>query len=543
MTTSAIEKNTPLELIKSSLTWGTALFIINAFLQSVYAIQVCPYVENLSEIEVVTANLIITFFTIALRYFILSNYFKSHSFKPTSRKLILLDTVFVLTGGMIWAIYNSLIHGFPIESGLKVLTGFASTGMLTGILLYTIRKVRLFKHTDESSNLPNEQYTSISKDLLTFAVVIIILVLTNGIFLVVKDLRWMITLEESQLIWATKSVIIEVVFVAIAYSFYIILIASFYSKYLKLQLHNQTNVLDSVSKGILTNTAKILGNDEFTIVAQHTNKMIQQLQVHSEISQSIAYTKNLQNALLPSQLHLKKNFEDIFVLYKPRDVVSGDFYWTEKVGDIVLLAVADSTGHGIPGAMVSIVCINALNRSVREHQLTSPEKILDKAQELIVESFKCDDSIVRDGMDISLVALNLKTFNIEWSGAYNPLWVISDKPNPLAHSSIEFSNSNALNILNADRHSVGYCEKNLSFTKHNMQLKKGDQIYLFTDGYADQFGGKKGKKLKIKKLREIIDSIHHLSKKEQHKYLETTYDSWKGNLDQVDDICIIGITL
>lgn len=543
MTESAIEKNRPAELLKSSLTWGTAIFIINAFLQSIYAIQVCPYVEKLSNIEVVTANLIITFLTITLRYFILNNYFKSHLFKPTSRKLILLDTAFVLTGGILWAIYNGLIHEFPIESGLKILTGFASTGMLTGILLYTIRKVRLFKRTAESPNLPTEQYTSISKDLLTFAVVIIVLVLVNGIFLVVKDLRWMITLEESQLVWATKSVIIEVVFVAIAYSFYIILIASFYSKYLKLQLHNQTNVLDAVSKGILTNSAKILGNDEFTIVAQHTNKMIQQLQVHSEISQSIAYTKNLQNALLPSQLLLKKSFADLFVLYKPRDVVSGDFYWTEKVGDTILLAVADSTGHGIPGAMVSIVCINALNRSVREHHLTSPEKILDKAQELIVESFKCDHSIVRDGMDVSLVALNLKTLSIEWSGAYNPLWVITDTPNPHAHTNIEFSKSNTLSILNADRHSVGYCEKNLSFTKYHMQLKKGDQIYLFTDGYADQFGGKKGKKLKVKKFKEIIASIHNLSKKEQHEYLETTYNSWKGNLDQVDDICIIGVTL
>ncbi|MFT5668806.1 MAG: hypothetical protein ACI9DK_003011 [Vicingaceae bacterium] len=543
MTELTTKKNKAVELIRSNLAWVIGIFIINAFFQSIYAIQVCPYVEKLPVSEVIGANLIIAFVLILVRHFTINTYFKSSSHNITSRKLIILDTVFILSGGVSWGIYNSLFHQFPIESAIKVLTGFASTGVLTGLLLFTIRQVNLFQTEKQETEVRSEKYAPISKDLLIFAVTIIILVLINGIFLIIKDLRWMITLEESQFMWATKSIIMEVVFVALAYSFYIVLIASFYSRYLKLQLHNQTNVLDAVSKGILTDTAKTFGNDEFTIVAQHTNKMIQQLQEHSEISQSIVYTKNLQDALLPSEVVLKKSFSDLFILFKPRDVVSGDFYWTEKVGDIVLLAVADSTGHGVPGAMVSIVCINALNRSVREHQLTSPEKILSKTRELIGESFKCGETIVRDGMDISLLALNVKTLSIEWSGAYNPLWIIADRPIPLAHSQTSFSKSNTLNILNADRQSVGYCEKNLAFTKHHLQLKKGDQIYLFTDGYADQFGGDKGKKLKAKKLKEIIASIHNLNKKEQYEHLEMIYADWKGNLEQVDDICIIGLTL
>lgn len=247
-----------------------------------------------------------------------------------------------------------------------------------------------------------------------------------------------------------------------------------------------------------------------------------------EITDSINYARTIQEAILPSDKFFKECQINHFVFYKPKDIVAGDFYWLERKGDLVFMAVADCTGHGVPGAMGSVVCSNALNRSLLEFGITDPGKILDKTRELIVETFSKSEKDVKDGMDISLLSINLKNFEIKWAGANNSLWFIKQG------ESYE---------VKADKQAIGKTDNPKPFNTHVIQLQKGDLLYLFTDGFADQFGGEKGKKFKYKPLRELLISNAHLSLPEQERILEKRFESWQGNLEQVDDVCVAGIRL
>jgi serine phosphatase RsbU (regulator of sigma subunit) len=247
---------------------------------------------------------------------------------------------------------------------------------------------------------------------------------------------------------------------------------------------------------------------------------------NKEVLDSITYAKRLQDAILPPLSIIKKYLPDSFLLYKPKDIVAGDFYWLERAGDNILIAACDCTGHGVPGAMVSVVCSNALNRTVKEFKITEPGKILDKVKELVLETFEKSESDVQDGMDISLCCLNTKTKEIQWSGANNPLWYIQD---------------NELKEVAPDKQPIGKFNLAKPFNTASLKLKKGDTLYLFTDGYADQFGGPKGKKFKYKQLSEKLKAISEKPMEEQKEMLDETIESWKGSLEQVDDILIIGI--
>jgi serine phosphatase RsbU (regulator of sigma subunit) len=247
---------------------------------------------------------------------------------------------------------------------------------------------------------------------------------------------------------------------------------------------------------------------------------------NKEILDSITYAKRLQDAILPPLNLVKQYLPESFVLYKPKDIVAGDFYWMERAGDNILIAAADCTGHGVPGALVSVVCSNALNRTVKEFKITQPGKILDKVRELVLETFEKSESNVQDGMDISLCCINTKTNEVQWSGAYNSLWYI---------------HNGAINEVNADKQPIGKHDKPLPFNTHNINLQKGDTMYLFTDGYADQFGGPKGKKFKYKALQEKLLAFSQQAMSEQRQMLDKAIEDWKGNLEQVDDILIIGV--
>ncbi|MCX6297391.1 MAG: SpoIIE family protein phosphatase, partial [Bacteroidetes bacterium] len=243
----------------------------------------------------------------------------------------------------------------------------------------------------------------------------------------------------------------------------------------------------------------------------------------------ISYAKRLQEAILPPQKLIKQFLPNSFFFYKPKDIVAGDFYWleTDKLNsDLLLFAAADCTGHGVPGAMVSVVCSNALNRTVNEFGITEPGKILDKVSELVIETFEKSESEVNDGMDISLCALDKKSKLLKWSGANNPLWIIREK------GLIEYKPT---------KQAIGKVDTPVPFITHTIQLQENDVIYAFTDGYADQFGGEKGKKFKLSSLQKLILSISHLPMNEQYKAVEETLKNWQGNIDQVDDILIIGI--
>ncbi|MBK7668487.1 MAG: tetratricopeptide repeat protein [Sphingobacteriaceae bacterium] len=246
-----------------------------------------------------------------------------------------------------------------------------------------------------------------------------------------------------------------------------------------------------------------------------------------EILSSISYAKRLQEAILPPMSQITENLAQSFILYKPKDIVAGDFYWIEVVSkDYILIAAADCTGHGVPGALVSVVCSNALNRTVKEFEITDPGKILDKTRELVVETFERSETEVKDGMDISLCLLNKKTNEIDWAGANNPLWIVREG------KIIEFK---------PNKQAIGKVDKPLLYQTHKVKLQKDDNIYIFTDGYADQFGGPNGKKFKYHQLVELMITISAMPIAEQKIKLETEFHNWKGNLEQVDDVCVIGI--
>lgn len=248
----------------------------------------------------------------------------------------------------------------------------------------------------------------------------------------------------------------------------------------------------------------------------------------SEIQDSINYAKRIQSAILPSDRIVKESLADSFILYKPKDIVAGDFYWLEKSSDQILIAACDCTGHGVPGAMVSVICNNALNRSVREFGLKEPGKILDKTRDIVISEFEKSEDEVKDGMDISLCALSVSTRTLNWSGANNPLWI-------LRKDSVEIEE------IKADKQPIGKYAAAKSFTTHQKNLEKGDLIYLITDGYQDQFGGDKGKKFKAAELKNLLISISNETMENQKKKIDEAFENWKGKLEQIDDVCIIGI--
>ncbi|MBD3635890.1 MAG: tetratricopeptide repeat protein [Crocinitomicaceae bacterium] len=250
---------------------------------------------------------------------------------------------------------------------------------------------------------------------------------------------------------------------------------------------------------------------------------------HKEISDSISYAKRIQEAILPSSDTLNKFLKKGFVFYEPKDVVSGDFYWLVQKGDNTLVAAADCTGHGVPGAMVSVVCHNALNRAVREFDITEPARILDKTREIVIETFAETQRNVKDGMDISLCSWNIKTNELQWAGANNPLYIIR-KNNP-----------EVVEITLPDKQPIGTFEKASSFTNHHLQIHSGDKFFLFTDGYMDQFGGPDGKKFKYSRFRELLLKHYKENPDTLGEIIRNEFFTWKGDLEQLDDICVIGV--
>ena len=270
------------------------------------------------------------------------------------------------------------------------------------------------------------------------------------------------------------------------------------------------------------------------------SKTIVELQNHEleeknhEIIQSITYAKRLQEAILPQNSFIDKYLNDYFILYMPKDIVAGDFYWFESYElngqKLLFYAAADCTGHGVPGAMVSVVCSSALNRALLEFNITDTGKILDKVREMVIETFQKSKEEVKDGMDISLCCLNLEARELFWSGANNPLWVIRNK-------------TAALEAFKPDKQPIGKSENPTPFYTNHILLEKGDCIYIFTDGYQDQFGGEKGKKFMAAKMKEMFINNYKNSMSSQKEIAFTAIQNWKGELEQVDDICVWGVKI
>jgi serine phosphatase RsbU (regulator of sigma subunit) len=264
-------------------------------------------------------------------------------------------------------------------------------------------------------------------------------------------------------------------------------------------------------------------------------------QVNKEITDSINYAQRIQQAILPSAQVLNETLKNGFVLFRPKDVVSGDFYWLEKTATTIYFAAADCTGHGVPGAMVSVVCSNALSKALLEEGKTKTNELLDKTRELVIKQFGAENITdlqrIQDGMDISLCAYFPTENRMEWSGANNPLWIVR-KNDTGGFDLIEFK---------PDKQPVASYAVMEPFSAHHIQLYSQDTVYIFTDGYQDQFGGsehkKGGKKFKVSRLKELIISIQHMTMDEQHHYFERVLEEWRGDIEQIDDICIIGVRI
>jgi len=249
---------------------------------------------------------------------------------------------------------------------------------------------------------------------------------------------------------------------------------------------------------------------------------------NKEVTDSINYAERIQKAILPSHRLIESYLPKSFVVYLPKDIVSGDFYWVEKKGNKVFFAVADCTGHGVPGAMMSVIGQNALNRVINEFGLTKPSEILDKLSTLVEEAFSKSGSDVRDGMDISLCSLDAANNKLEYAGANNPLYVYTN---------------NELKEIKATKQPIGRFESKVPFVNHEVTVKTGDAVYLFSDGIADQFGGPDGKKYKYKRVKELLLQNHTKPHSEQKNNIITEFVSWKAKQEQIDDVCLMGIKI
>jgi len=263
-------------------------------------------------------------------------------------------------------------------------------------------------------------------------------------------------------------------------------------------------------------------------IIEEKNKLVELK--NEEILDSITYAKRIQTAILPSNQLFKALLPNHFVLYLPKDIVAGDFYWLEENKGKTFFAVADCTGHGVPGALMSVVCHNALNRCVREFSLTDPGQILDKTREIIVSELSKSDQSVSDGMDISLCVFDEKSDYVLWAGANNPLWIFRN-----ATKTFEEWKSN--------KQPIGVYDDYNSFTTHSIKIESNDRLYLFTDGFADQFGGEKGKKLMKRAFQDYLKETSSMSMDAQKSALEKFFVEWKGDLDQVDDVCVSCIVI
>ncbi|MES2591512.1 MAG: tetratricopeptide repeat protein [Bacteroidota bacterium] len=254
-------------------------------------------------------------------------------------------------------------------------------------------------------------------------------------------------------------------------------------------------------------------------------------QKNQNITDSLNYAKRIQQAILPSREFVKTFIPDSCILFNPKNIVSGDFYWIHPINEHeVLIAAVDCTGHGVPGAFMSIMSFNLLEQLVKEHQVYEPALILNDLSKAVIKALKQTNEIgmVKDGMDIALCKINYKTLELEYAGAHNALYLIRN---------------GILMETKADQRAIGISMATNDFLNHKIKLEKGDCIYIFTDGFVDQKGGPENKKFFYRPFQKLLIDMHHLEMQEQELKLEKTISEWKGKKEQIDDILVIGVRI
>ena len=263
-------------------------------------------------------------------------------------------------------------------------------------------------------------------------------------------------------------------------------------------------------------------------LASQNEKIAEQ---NKNITDSIQYAQRIQRAILPPTEPLHQVLDDYFILYRPRDIVSGDYYWTTQQNHLTIIVAADCTGHGVPGAFMSMLGIAFFNEIVNKEGIVEPNLILDRLRNQIINQLhqKGEEGEAKDGMDLSMYVINHDTMQLSFSGAYNPLFIIR--------------NGEVIQ-LKADRMPIGYhIKKDLPFTRQDFHLQKGDCVYNSSDGYPDQFGGPDGRKFMTKNFKNLLLDIHKKPMAEQKDILNTTFDQWRGETEQIDDVIVIGVRI
>lgn len=280
-------------------------------------------------------------------------------------------------------------------------------------------------------------------------------------------------------------------------------------------------------------------------------------QRNKEIVESIRYAQRIQQAVLKEEKHVSEHLPDHFIFYRPKDIVSGDFYWAQEKDGVLYVAAADCTGHGVPGGFLTMLGIAFLNEIISKNELQTPAQILNELHDKFIKELRLQDS-TRDGMDITLVSLRYDnqtdSKELMWAGAYNPLWVVKKRNehgkstitdiSKLTSISLEWENEEIeLFEIKPDKQPIGRGDDHHDFTNHSLTLENEDLLYLFSDGYQDQFGGEHGKKLKRSGFRNLILSLAEQPLENQLETIGNFFETWKGEREQVDDVCVIGIKL
>ena len=335
-------------------------------------------------------------------------------------------------------------------------------------------------------------------------------------------------------------------------------------------LSEKNDELEKTNKKILIQKTEIEAQrDEIETQRDSVIKQKERVEeIHQALSDSIDYAKRIQESILPQTSEIEKYVSDFFIYYKPRDIVSGDFYWFTHKDNYTIIAAADCTGHGVPGAFMSVLGISLLHDIIEKENCINPGKILDKLRKEVITALNQKGKVgeQKDGMDITLVCINHETNILKFSGANNPLYIIknviasehSERGNLSNNEEIATHSTNARNdaiILAITHNDLGLYEikpnkmpiaiynKMEKFDTQEIKLEKGDQIYLFSDGYVDQFGGEKGRKFMSKRFKQTLIENSQKPMQQQKENLNTVLKQWQGNKDQIDDILVLGVKL
>lgn len=285
-------------------------------------------------------------------------------------------------------------------------------------------------------------------------------------------------------------------------------------------------------------------NEELRVTLETFNIQNKKIEkINREITDSIHYAKYIQKAILPKPLLLKKLLNNYFVLYKPKDIVSGDFYWVTELEGRTIIAAVDCTGHGVPGGFMSMLGVSFLNDIINKEYITHPGVILRRLRKEVINALQQKGVMgeQRDGMDIALCSIDYKTLELQFSGAHNPLYIIRKNTNtPINDAVVLAGETHTLYEIKGDRMPISLYEKMDRFATVDIQLEKDDYLYIFSDGYADQFGGERGKRFKYKPFKEIILQNFSKSMDEQQKILSQNFAEWKQGYEQIDDVLVLG---